>query len=271
MTASSFTYDNRTGRPPGRAVRAMSAVLPGAAQVWARVEPYADAWRTHNLAAIGQPGRRWIVLGDSLSQGVGASAYDNGWVGKLASLLKSTGHDINVINLSATGARVRDVLDQQLPALELLGVREQDLVTVMIGSNDLFGSRERRDKLPSAFAALIDRLPRGSVVATLPNPRSAAQRANKHIELAARTGRIVMADLRVTGPTSWRGRLAGDFFHPNDAGYAAIATGLEPTHREVLASQDETAQTLVSAPPAPTDAALGAGDHELPAPTRTFL
>lgn len=27
-----------------------------------------------------------------------------------------------------------------------------------------------------------------------------------------------MVDLRVTGPTSWRGRLAGDFFHPNDAG-----------------------------------------------------
>ncbi len=43
VTTSSFTYDNRTGRGPGRAVRAMTAVLPGAAHVWSQVEPYADA------------------------------------------------------------------------------------------------------------------------------------------------------------------------------------------------------------------------------------
>ncbi len=235
MTTSSFTYDNRTGRGPGRAVRAMTAVLPGAAHVWSQVEPYADAWRTHNVTTLDRPGRRWIVLGDSMSQGVGASAYDAGWVGQLAERLASTGYDLQVVNLSATGARVSDVLQQQLPALDLLGSRDDDLVTVMAGSNDFFGSRERRTRLPAAFAELIDRVPPGSVVATLPQPSSAANQANKHIERAARTGRIVMADLRVTGPTSWRGRLAGDFFHPNDDGYAAIATALEPTLRTALA------------------------------------
>ena len=235
MISSSFTYDNRTGRGPGRAVRAMTAVLPGAARVWNRVEPYADAWRSHNVETLGRAGRRWFVLGDSLSQGVGASAYDAGWVGQLATRLVSSGEDLRVVNLSATGARVSDVIDQQLPALELIGVRAHDVVTVMVGSNDLFGSRERRDRLPAAFADLLDRLPTGAVVTTLPNPSKAANRANAAIERAHSAGRIVMADLRVTGPTSWRGRLAGDFFHPNDAGYAAITTALEPTHRTALA------------------------------------
>jgi hypothetical protein len=36
-------------------------------------------------------------------------------------------------------------------------------------------------------------------------------------------GQLVVADLRAHGPRSWRGRLAADRFHPNDAGYAAMA------------------------------------------------
>lgn len=240
MTAPGFTYDNRTGRAPGRAVRAMRMVLPGVDDVWSRVEPLAAAWRAHNLVALGRPGRRWFVLGDSLTQGVGASAFDTGWVAQLARRLASADQDLNVINLSATGARVGDVLHQQLPALEMIGVRTEDLVTVMAGSNDLFGSRDRRDMLPAAFRELIERLPTGSVVATLPNPSRAATRANEYIEAAADSGRIVMADLRVTGPTSWRGRLSGDFFHPNDAGYAAIAAALEPALRTAAGCRSDT-------------------------------
>lgn len=108
---SSFTYDNRTGRRPGRAVRATSAVLPGVARVWSQVEPYADAWRAHNLEHLDRPGRRWIVFGDSMSQGIGATAYDAGWVGQLARRVARDGHELLVVNLSATGAGVSDVLD----------------------------------------------------------------------------------------------------------------------------------------------------------------
>ena len=41
--------------------------------------------------------------------------------------------------------------------------------------------------------------------------------------------------MRVAGPASWRGRLASDWFHPNDAGYAAIADAFEPAVRAALA------------------------------------
>jgi lysophospholipase L1-like esterase len=32
-----------------------------------------------------------------------------------------------------------------------------------------------------------------------------------------------MVDMRRSGPPSWRGKLAEDHFHPNNAGYAGIA------------------------------------------------
>jgi lysophospholipase L1-like esterase len=200
--------------------------------VWSQSEPYADEWHAHNLSALDDPGRRWFVLGDSLSQGIGASSYDAGWVGQLARRLDEHGHRLQVVNLSATGARVRDVLDQQLPVLNSIGTRDGDVVTVMVGSNDLFGGR--RGELGDDFAELVDRVPVGTVVTTLPQPTRATDGANTHIERAAEQGRIVMADLRVTGPSSWRGRLAGDWFHPNDAGYASIATAMEQTMLTVL-------------------------------------
>ena len=235
MTHPSIGYDNRTGRRPGRVVRTMSALVPGVRRVWRQSDPYADAWHTRNIETIERPGRRWIVLGDSMSQGIGASAYDAGWVGQLAARLAADSHALQILNLSATGACVPDVLAQQLPALERLGVRADDLVTVMVGSNDLFGGRARRAALPGGYAQLVRGVPAGSLVATLPQPSGPARAANVFVEEADAAGRIAMVDLRVTGPSSWRGRLATDFFHPNDAGYAAIATAFEPAVRAALA------------------------------------
>ena len=229
-----LAYANRTGRPPGRVVRSAGLVLPGVRRVWRQAEPYAAAWHAHNLEVLGRPGRRWVVLGDSMSQGVGATSYDAGWVGQLAGRLEATGVHLEVLNLSATGARVDDLLTQQLPALAEIGRREDDVVTVLVGSNDLFAGRAWRTRLPEAFAELVDAVPRGTVLATLPQPTGVASLANAHVERAAADGHVVLLDLRVSGPTSWRGRLAADHFHPNDAGYSAMADAIEPTLRAVL-------------------------------------
>ncbi len=171
-------YTNRTGRPPGRSVRALGVVLPGIARVRAQAEPYADAWQERTRAAAVAPGRRWVVLGDSMSQAIGATGPDRGWVDQLLGRLGPAGHDLEVVNLSATGARVPDLLDQQLPAWSALPPSRSplcDLVTVMIGSNDLFSGARHRARLPGAMAELVTRLPSGSVVTTLPQPRAAAQ------------------------------------------------------------------------------------------------
>lgn len=232
-------YANRTGRPPGALTRALGAVAPGVRAVTAHVEPYADAWAAHNERALATPGRRWVVLGDSMCQSVGASSWDAGWVHRVRDTLAAEGSPLVVVNLSATGARTADLVDQQLPVLRSLppasDTAAPDLVTVLVGSNDLFAGGRHRRRLPDEFARMVAALPRPCVVATLPQPRAAARRANVHVETASASADFVMLDMRAEGPRSWRGRLASDFFHPNDAGYAEIARAFLPAVRRALA------------------------------------
>ena len=80
----------------------------------------------------------WVALGDSMSQGIGASAYDRGWAGQLSTRLRARGWEHRLLNLSVTGARVDDLVATQLPALEaaVQNAGSAALVTVVIGSND---------------------------------------------------------------------------------------------------------------------------------------
>lgn len=230
-----LTYDNRTGRPPGRGVTALGLVLPGVRRVRAQAGPCADHWAAHNRAVLARPGRRWVVLGDSMAQGVGGTTPEHGWAGVVEQRLREAGLELDLVNLSATGARVPDVLEQQLPVLDAL-LAEDDVagVTVVIGSNDLFGGRVHSAALPGAMRELLERLPDGSVVATLPQPRAAARAANRWIEQASAAGRIRVIDLRTSGPDSWKGKVAADMFHPNDVGYEALADAIEPVVRRAL-------------------------------------
>jgi lysophospholipase L1-like esterase len=231
-------YDNRTGRPPGRFVTALGVVLPGIAAVRRTADPLAETWRQRNREALQSQGsnRRWIVLGDSMMQSVGASSIDAGLVGQLHDRLVAQGFPLEIVNLSATGARVPDVLAQQVPVMEALSAPTAgpDLVSVLVGSNDLFGGGVHRRELPDAMRRLVAVLPRGSVVCTLPQPRAAARAANVHLDAAARDGHLHLVDLRVSGPRSWRGKLAADRFHPNDAGYSGMADAFEPVLLEAL-------------------------------------
>ena len=60
----------------------------------------------------------YVALGDSTAQGIGASRPERGSVGLVAQRLRvATGRPVQVINLSVSGARVRDVVGDQLPKL----------------------------------------------------------------------------------------------------------------------------------------------------------
>lgn len=243
--AEPWTYSNLSGRPRGPFIRAASLVLSGVRTVQAQTRPYALAWQRVNLAALAASGPLWVALGDSMTQGIGASAYDNGWVGQLSRVLTRGGQHYRVVNLSFSGARTADVLDRQLPALRQLGP-PPDLVTLLIGSNDML-RRKYRDALPVTAAALLAALPAGTVLASLPNPRPPADEVNGLIRRAADDGRLIVADLRASGPVSWRGRLAADHFHPNDLGY----TGLAASFAETIAGQPALGCPAISGSPQP--------------------
>jgi acyl-CoA thioesterase-1 len=198
-----------------------------------QVPAHALAWRLANaryLEATARPaGPLWVVLGDSTAQGIGVADPQEGYVGRVRRLLEQRdGTAWQVVNLSRSGAVVRDLLDTQLPAIEALGL-QPDLVTAVVGGNDL--RRTDLAQLLSDLRDLLTRLPAGSVVATMPRGLKQAKAVAANAELlrlAAARG-LPVADLwSHTGPP-WRGKYA-DGLHPNAVGLdewvAALAEAL---------------------------------------------
>lgn len=214
-------FSNLSGRPAGRVVTLASLALPGVRSVQRQVAPFADEWRRRNTEVLATPTDAsrplWVALGDSMTLGIGASAPDQGWVGQLAAGM--TGWQ--VLNLGINGGRVRDVIDRQLPVLESL-VPQPDLVTLLIGSNDLMSPRLRKS-LAGDLATLLQRLPAGTVVGNQPGSYQGALRVNRMIDDAVATRGLILAELRDPRTRNWRNKLAADRFHPNDSGYRGIA------------------------------------------------
>lgn len=226
MTETKFDYSNLSGRPNGPIVSLAGLLLRGVREVQGQVEPYAREWEQHNREAVAASGPLWVVLGDSMAQGIGASAYDRGWVGQLAETLP----DHRLVNLSFYGGRVSDLVDRQIPAMESLGA-SPDLVTVIIGSNDVI-SRRLRQGLPGALKGLLQRLPAGTVMGNQPGGSPMAVEFNRQVDREVATGRLRLAEFRDPRTRSWKGKLSPDRFHPNDLGYAGMAEIMaEAIHR----------------------------------------
>ena len=173
----------------------------------------------------GEPGGLlYVALGDSTAQGVGASRPERGYVGLLAERLRTTtGRPVQVVNLSRSGARIADVLSEQLPRLREL---RPSLVTVAIGGNDV------RAYDATTFAAQVESLtaalPAGTVVADAPYfmhghwERHAQQAADTLTRSAHARGLDVVPlheALRREGWSAMFDQFAADWFHPNDRGY----------------------------------------------------
>jgi len=201
--------------------RVMRKLRPGVATTLGHVDEYRRAWETETERALaaGATGPLWVVLGDSTAQGIGASSWDRGYVGLLRAQLEARdSRSWRVVNLSRTGARLSDVLAEQIPALARLG-RKLDLVTCACGANDLVRPWMRH--LPDVLRTLAARLPSGAVIATLPQGlgRRRAQLANAVIRSEAPGAGLLVADVWAGSGPPWQGKFAADDFHPNDTGY----------------------------------------------------
>ncbi len=190
---------------------------------WWRVFRSVAGYRSYWAQRAKRPGRlRYVALGDSLAQGVGASHPERGYVGLLAARVEAdTGDAVQVMNLSITGVRLADLLDGQLPAL--VDQQRPDLVTVVIGAND--AGRTDPERFRADFARLCAALPDGALVADVPDfqggPRRAAAATLSAVarEVLAAHPRLVPVALEAaTSHLAWRDYSA-DLFHPSDAGY----------------------------------------------------
>src|ERR1700722_15083074 len=173
-----------------------------------------------------------VAFGDSTAQGLGAPGPESGYVGQvLAELRERTGQSWRVLNLSTSGALIRDVLQYQVPRLPAA----PDLVTCGIGANDILYTAPSR--LFADLRTLIATLPEQTVVLDLPLPGGLwgvlgrfsvpyVARINCTIHQAAQARGLPVAEVSTHFRPPWPGKFASDYFHPSQAGYRDWARAL---------------------------------------------
>ncbi|MFD9739854.1 SGNH/GDSL hydrolase family protein [Umezawaea sp. NPDC059074] len=186
---------------------------------------------------------RFHVFGDSLAAGVGCARADETLGHRLTRTLRGAGHSVDLRVLAVSGARSADLANQVRASLSA-GV---DLALIVIGANDLTSF------VPSAVGAgqvhdavvALRRVGAQVVVATAPDlgvvshippayrglvSSISGQYAGAQGDAVRRAGGTVApvgAQLSSRFATD-RALFSADRFHPSPAGYAVIATALEP-------------------------------------------
>ena len=192
---------------------------------------FAEYWRANNERILAAPsdGPVWVVLGDSTAQGLGSPTPDGGYVGQaLRELRQRTGQPWRVLNLSVSGALIRDALGEQLGLLSTLDGITPDLVTCGIGANDIFYSAPA--KLFADMRALLAAVPDGTVMLDLPLPSGVwgivgkcsipyVTRINRVIHEVASTRGLPVATVSAQFTPPWPGKFSVDSFHPSLDGY----------------------------------------------------
>jgi acyl-CoA thioesterase I len=190
---------------------------------------FAAYWNSHNERVLrdveADPGPLWVALGDSTAQGLGAPGPRGGYVGQtLQQLRRGTGQHWRVLNLSVSGALIRDVVAEQLPLLPVA----PDLVTCGIGANDIPYSTPA--KLFGDMRTLLAKVPDGTVMLDLPLLAGFwwivgrmsipyITRINRVIHEVAGERDLPVATVSRHFTPPWTGKFSCDSFHPSQDGY----------------------------------------------------
>lgn len=215
----------RRRRRPLNLARVASLVSKGVAAVDATVEPFAAEWDRRNAAELHADGPLWVALGDSVTQGIGATDVDASYPAIVVRALReATGEPWRLVNLSMSGARFADVVDPQLRVLHDAGL-EPDLVTALVGSNDLIWRRDT-DAVIADARRLVDELPVGTLLSRVAEGPSDRRRlgVNRVFATAEAAGRVRLYD--AWNWPSAAGMWAQDRFHPNDRAHEHLAENL---------------------------------------------
>ena len=231
-TAATYVTHNPVATVSGLRVGPLGRWADGVIALRGDCVTFADHWGAHNRHVLTESGPLWVVLGDSTAQGLGAPGPMGGYVGQvLAELRQRTGQRWRVLNLSLSGALIRDVLGHQLPLLPA----GADLVTCGIGANDVLYSAPA--KLFADLRALIGAVPDGTVLLDLPLPTGIwgiigrasvpyVTRINQTIHQTAAARGLTVAEVSAHFLPPWTGKFAGDAFHPSQDGYRDWARAL---------------------------------------------
>lgn len=179
----------------------------------------------------------YVILGDSTAVAVGGD-YEHGLAVGTAQHLASRYGRVELINVAVSGARIHDILVEQLPRVDL---SQADVVLLDVGANDVIRLTPFRD-FERDYGQVLDSIraqnPDLKIVVTgsadmgspprvpfllrwLANFRT--RRINAIVQRYAERYGLTFAPIALrTGPLFRRDRslFSEDRFHPNDRGYA---------------------------------------------------
>lgn len=183
--------------------------------------------------------RRYVAVGDSLTEGLCdtsrvPSGQYRGWADRLAMLLALTAPSDDPVayaNVAVRSRKVADAVDVQLPAAARL---RADLVTVLIGANDLVGVRADTGRLAASLDTAIGRIRQTGADVLVITPFMPRRPASRWFEarftaFADRLGTLahdrgarfldVRGDDELVDPSVW----AEDRVHLGSAGHRVLA------------------------------------------------
>lgn len=205
---------------------------------------------------FGPPGGRplrFVVLGDSTAAGLGAGSAEHAYASVLSERLGDDGYRVELIAHGVSGARVKTVLEEQVPlALQ----SDPDLIFVGIGANDSthLTSLANVEREMDALLGRLETTGATIVVAGPPDMRAHAwleplrsiigwrgRRVADRIEaVAQRRGHLVVQLAEKAGPyfaAHPDEAYGGDNFHPGPGGYRAWADAIYPVMVQALAER----------------------------------
>ena len=199
-------------------------------------DPYLELTNGEVVPPQGSPeGTVYLVLGDSISRGVGASTYKN----TFPYLIMEREPSPRIVNKAQPGARLVHVFSQ----IEMAESLKPNIITVLIGINDVF-NRTPIDEFESEYDRMLTELDQKrakTIVITIPylaSPDSALfpynilldaaiKRYNTKIKsVVKKHPDIKMLDLYEQSADSFkktRDLYSKDLFHPSDKGYILIS------------------------------------------------
>lgn len=197
----------------------------GVATVEATVEPFAQFWDRWNEDQLSKSGPLWVALGDSVTQGIGASEPTRGYAMRtLDELQRRSGKPWRLINLSMSGARFQDVIQHQLRVMHDFNLQPA-VVSALIGSNDVIWRRNDAAVIADA-GEMIGALPAGTVLSRVSEAKRDDRRlgVNNVFDDAAAEGHVQL--YRAWDWPSGKNMWADDKFHPNDTAYGHLHDNL---------------------------------------------
>lgn len=187
---------------------------------------------------------RFVVLGDSTAAGLGAGSAEHAYATVLSERLGADGYRVELIAHGVSGARVKTVLEDQVP----LALRsDPDLIFVGIGANDSthLTSLSSVERDMDELLGRLETTGATIVVAGPPDMRADAwleplrsiigwrgrQVADRIEAVAQRRGHQVVQLAEKAGPyfaAHPDEAYGGDNFHPGPGGYRAWADAIYP-------------------------------------------